>query len=309
MVVLFAAGNDGDDAGFSSLDKQAYLKNGITVGASMTTPQSMAAITSPSKPLIRSNNNAGVCKTEGEACMTFPESCRVLTVENCTTTCTSGCSENCWKSQFIDEPDNPFYVDNLEEDLAYFTSLGPTSDGRRKPEIVAPGYYIVSARANGPKCNAPPRCPTSVRPPDIGPTMAPTSAPLEPLSIRSPRLLASDIIVVMETDVTKDGVAMGPIMIAVHPDWAPVGAQRFLDLVRAGFFASAAFFRVVPTFVAQFGIAATPSANEAWGPIDDEPVIETNSFGRLTYAMTSEPNSRSHQLFFNLGNNDYVSFR
>lgn len=32
--------------------------------------------------------------------------------------------------------------------LADFSSRGPTRDGRRKPEIVAPGYYILSANAN-----------------------------------------------------------------------------------------------------------------------------------------------------------------
>jgi subtilisin family serine protease len=33
-------------------------------------------------------------------------------------------------------------------DIAYFSGLGPTSDGREKPELVAPGYGVASARSS-----------------------------------------------------------------------------------------------------------------------------------------------------------------
>src|SRR5580692_3824645 len=45
----------------------------------------------------------------------------------------------------------------------------------------------------------------------------------------------------------------GDFVVEVHRDWAPIGADRFYNLVRYGYFTNAAFFRVVPGFVVQFG--------------------------------------------------------
>src|ERR1051325_987107 len=62
----------------------------------------------------------------------------------------------------------------------------------------------------------------------------------------------------------------GPIVIEVHPDWAPLGAQHFRELVKAGFYNGARFFRVVPNFVVQFGLAANPAVTKKWEtPIKD----------------------------------------
>ncbi|KAN0030671.1 hypothetical protein ACTA71_009312 [Dictyostelium dimigraforme] len=43
------------------------------------------------------------------------------------------------------------YRDELynENNICSFSSKGPTHDGRMKPDIVAPGQYITSARSNG----------------------------------------------------------------------------------------------------------------------------------------------------------------
>ena len=94
-------------------------------------------------------------------------------------------------------------------------------------------------------------------------------------------------------------------VVAVHRSWAPLGAQRFLALVRAHFFDDARFFRVVPGFVAQFGLASTRAATEHWkakGPLCDDPVKHSNKRGTLTFAASGK-HSRTTQLFLNFGNN------
>jgi hypothetical protein len=35
------------------------------------------------------------------------------------------------------------------DDLAYFSSVGPTNDGRIKPDVIAPGYFVSSADSVG----------------------------------------------------------------------------------------------------------------------------------------------------------------
>jgi peptidyl-prolyl cis-trans isomerase A (cyclophilin A) len=97
----------------------------------------------------------------------------------------------------------------------------------------------------------------------------------------------------------------GDIVLEVHREWAPIGADRFYNLVKAGFFNNTAFFRVVPGFMVQFGLAANPAVNKAWqtANIKDDPVKQSNKRGMLTFAKTSLPNSRSTQLYINFGDN------
>ena len=97
----------------------------------------------------------------------------------------------------------------------------------------------------------------------------------------------------------------GIFVIEVHRDWAPNGADRFYNLVKAGYFDEVKFFRVVPGFVVQFGIHGDPSIASKWlkSNIQDDPVKESNKKGYLTFAMSSAPNSRSVQMFINLRDN------
>ncbi len=97
----------------------------------------------------------------------------------------------------------------------------------------------------------------------------------------------------------------GNFTILVHRDWAPIGADRFYNLVKVGFYDEARFFRVVPGFMVQFGLAANPQATAAWksAPMNDDPVTQTNKRAFVTYAKTGQPNSRSTQIFINYGNN------
>ncbi len=98
--------------------------------------------------------------------------------------------------------------------------------------------------------------------------------------------------------------SVGTFVIDVHRDWAPNGADRFYNLVKNGFYNDVRFFRVIPGFMAQFGIHGTPAIAAAWraAQIKDDPVKESNKRGYVTFA-TAGPNTRTTQLFINFGDN------
>lgn len=97
----------------------------------------------------------------------------------------------------------------------------------------------------------------------------------------------------------------GNFVIECHKDWAPLGVEHFYELLKVRFYDEARFFRVVPGFVVQFGIAGNPALNAKYGEktIKDDPVKQSNLKGMVTYAKTALPNSRSTQIFINLADN------
>jgi peptidyl-prolyl cis-trans isomerase A (cyclophilin A) len=97
----------------------------------------------------------------------------------------------------------------------------------------------------------------------------------------------------------------GDFVVQVTRSWAPNEADRFYNLVKHGYFNGVEFFRVVPGFVVQFGLTGSPAVNKAWenANIKDDPVTQTNAEGTITFAQTGSPNSRSTQVFINLGGN------
>lgn len=96
----------------------------------------------------------------------------------------------------------------------------------------------------------------------------------------------------------------GPILIEVHRDWAPHGADRFYNLIRFGYYDDTRFFRVIKGKWAQFGINGDPAISAAWRnrTIPDDPHRIPNAVGTVAFAF-AVANGRSTQVFVNLGNN------
>jgi peptidyl-prolyl cis-trans isomerase A (cyclophilin A) len=97
----------------------------------------------------------------------------------------------------------------------------------------------------------------------------------------------------------------GELHVDVRRSWAPNGADRFYNLVKAGFFDGVAFFRVVAGFMAQTGLHGEPAVNTAWRGqmIADDPVTQSNVPGMMSFAA-SGPNTRTTQVFINLAANE-----
>jgi peptidyl-prolyl cis-trans isomerase A (cyclophilin A) len=96
----------------------------------------------------------------------------------------------------------------------------------------------------------------------------------------------------------------GDFVIEVHRAWAPLGADRFYNLVRSGFYDGVRFFRVIPGFMAQFGIHGDTAVVSAWreSVFPDDPVRRTNGPGMVTFA-TAGPGTRTTQVFINFVDN------
>jgi len=101
----------------------------------------------------------------------------------------------------------------------------------------------------------------------------------------------------------------GCFVVEVRPDWAPVAALRFRELVDVGFFNDARFYRTIPGYIAQFGVAADPVVNKEWCVgfrackllPDEEPKV-SNRKGTLSFA-SGGPGTRQTQMFVNLADN------
>ncbi len=101
--------------------------------------------------------------------------------------------------------------------------------------------------------------------------------------------------------------SVGDVVVEVNRSWAPIGADHFYKAVKEGFYNDARFFRVVPEFIVQFGISGDPETQAKWDKdvLKDDPVKQKNVRGTLTYA-TAGPNTRTTQLFINLGENTFL---
>ena len=120
----------------------------------------------------------------------------------------------------------------------------------------------------------------------------------------------------IQLDSTKPE-ELSELEIECHPDWAPGAAARFKELVELGFYKDSPFFRVLPGFIAQFGISADKEKNKTWmycdtsdkeavklckQPLPDEPRKVPNKKGTLSFASSGK-NSRRTQVFINLTDN------
>jgi peptidyl-prolyl cis-trans isomerase A (cyclophilin A) len=107
-----------------------------------------------------------------------------------------------------------------------------------------------------------------------------------------------------DTFVVRFETSAGEFAVEVTRSWAPLGAHRFYNLVRNGYYDGVRFFRVIPGFMAQFGVHGVPAIDEAWADrqIPDDPVLVPNRRGMVTYAKAG-PDTRTTQLFINYGDN------
>ena len=96
----------------------------------------------------------------------------------------------------------------------------------------------------------------------------------------------------------------GPIVIEVHRDWAPHGADRFYELVTSGYYDDSRFFRVVQGQWAQFGINGDPRVATRWRTmtIPDDPNKASVVRGRVAFAF-KDPNGRTTQVYISLRDN------
>ncbi len=96
----------------------------------------------------------------------------------------------------------------------------------------------------------------------------------------------------------------GDIVIEVHRDWSPNGADRFYNLVRFGYYDDTRFFRVIKGRWAQFGINGDPEISTLWHnrTMADDPRTVSNTLGTIAYAF-AVANGRATQVFINLRDN------
>jgi len=110
-----------------------------------------------------------------------------------------------------------------------------------------------------------------------------------------------------DTFQAKFATSKGDFVVKVTREWAPLGADRFYNLVKNGFYDEVRFFRVIQKpqpFMAQFGISGDPKVAAAWreANIQDDPVKQANKRGMISFA-TRGPNTRTTQIFINYGDN------
>jgi hypothetical protein len=116
-VVVFAAGNDGEDGNGNglvdagSIGSPGTAKNCITVGASEN-----------DRPEFRYTGDGADIATYGEG----------------------------WPNSYPVDPISSDPLADNPEGIAAFSSRGPTADGRIKPDVVAPGTAILSTRSRAP---------------------------------------------------------------------------------------------------------------------------------------------------------------
>ena len=162
------------------------------------------------------------------------------------------------------------------------------------------GDAEVESESSAPEADSsmmrPPTAPVPEDPPaDPAPPRSPLSDPMSSeMNMMAPALFQARF-------TTSKGV----FVIEAHREWSPAGVDRFFNLVRHGFYDEARFFRVLDGFMAQFGINGDPTIQRHWrgANISDDSVVESNTRGRVTFAKSGAPNSRSTQLFINFGDN------
>jgi peptidyl-prolyl cis-trans isomerase A (cyclophilin A) len=142
---------------------------------------------------------------------------------------------------------------------------------------------------------------TVVAVPTESATTVPLLNPLPGLEAQVPALTEKTLIRLQTT--------AGDLMLEVYPQAAPNAVQRFITLVQSGFFDNTPVSRVVPGFVAQFGINWR-EPHKAWqdNPFKDDPSLFALERGTLAFAKAG-PNTNSTQVFINYVENNRLAVR
>jgi peptidyl-prolyl cis-trans isomerase A (cyclophilin A) len=159
----------------------------------------------------------------------------------------------------------------------------------------APAVAVKEVRPQLPPPEETPKPPPPVEPAGKNPPSAPAAAKV----LLDPSLPEWSQTAPAEFRV-KFSTSKGDFTALVKREWAPQGADRFYCLVKNNYYDEVRFFRVVEGFMAQFGIHGAPEVNTAWknATIPDDPVVESNKRGMISYAMRG-PNTRTVQIFIN----------
>jgi peptidyl-prolyl cis-trans isomerase A (cyclophilin A) len=162
----------------------------------------------------------------------------------------------------------------------------------------APGKPAAAQPAKPP--TKPPAAKPPAKPPAAGRGASATSAAAK-AKLKNPAALKD--VAPAEYRAAFDTSA-GPFVVLVHRSWAPKGADRFYNLVKYGFFDNCRFFRVLPNFMAQFGINGDPAIQRPWenANLTDDPVTQSNRRGTISFANAG-PNTRTTQVFINFTDN------
>lgn len=131
--------------------------------------------------------------------------------------------------------------------------------------------------------------------------MLPATALAQKPSLKNPASLTEKA---PDTYKARFDTSAGVFVVEVNRSLAPLGADRFYNLVKNGFYDGTRFFRAISGFMVQFGIHGDPAVSSAWrsARINDDPVKGTNAPMTITFA-TGGPNTRTTQVFINFGNN------
>lgn len=108
-----------------------------------------------------------------------------------------------------------------------------------------------------------------------------------------------------ETYRARFETSKGPFIVEVTRAWAPNAADRFYNLVKNGFYDGTRFFRVLEGFMVQFGLNGNPEIQRPWqsANLRDEPVVQSNLRGYMSFTMESMPNTRFTMVFINFKDN------
>ncbi len=95
----------------------------------------------------------------------------------------------------------------------------------------------------------------------------------------------------------------GDFDIRIYAAWSPRAADRLYQLVKHKYFDYAIFYRVTADYVAQFGSSNRVLTSQWMAyPVPDEPVLQSNKRGTMTFARAGKDN-RGSDLFINLADN------